>query len=119
MYRYAAYGLTVSSALPLPELMPDSAVHGAATREIVIRSGPVSSRPIQLDANGFGFQTDGVDACHVLDKRPGSVSPAAGDHGHAGAVAEGRTSGRARALPRCQGSETEERHGALAALRGF
>jgi hypothetical protein len=68
MYRYAAYGLTVSSALPLPELMPDTAVHGAATGEIVIRSGPVSSRPTELDANGFGFRTDGVDACHVLDK---------------------------------------------------
>ena len=46
MYRYQVYGLRVSSALELPELIADSAVQFAADQQIsdlVIRVASISS----------------------------------------------------------------------------
>lgn len=68
MFRYAAYGLIVSSEIPLPELTQDPGTHGAGTGEVVIRPGPVLHRPAELDAAGFGFRASADEACHVLDK---------------------------------------------------
>lgn len=69
MHHYVAYGLEVRSAVPLPELTLVPAAGGAEAGDVVVvRLGPVSRMPTTLDAAGFGFWSDGDEACHVLDK---------------------------------------------------
>jgi hypothetical protein len=69
MHHYVAYGLKVRSAVPLPELTLVPAAGGAEAGDVVVvRLGPVSRMPTTLDAAGFGFWSDGDEACHVLDK---------------------------------------------------
>lgn len=69
MYHYVAYGLSIRSGLPLPELIvsraaPDSLASGG----VVVRTGIVRRLPPQVDAAGFGFWATADEACHFLEK---------------------------------------------------
>ena len=66
VHRYCAYGLTIRSALPLPEL--SGVTREGAVGEVVVRLGSVQPRPAQLDAAGFGFWVKAGEACHFLEK---------------------------------------------------
>lgn len=66
MLSYSAYGLSIRSALSLPELIPGVAPD-ADSGEVVVTFGPVQHRPAQLDKSGFGFWATAGEACHVLD----------------------------------------------------
>jgi hypothetical protein len=68
MYDYFAYGLVIRSVVPLPELVPAAHPPGVESGDVVLRLGPVPSRPTQLDATGVGFRADRDEACHVHDK---------------------------------------------------
>lgn len=68
MRYYSAYGLSISSALALPELMVPGVVPKADSGDVVVRLGSIQSLPLQFDSAGCGFWARGDEACHVVEK---------------------------------------------------
>jgi hypothetical protein len=63
MYSYAAYGLQIRSALPLPELVE---VEAGAEEDVVVRLEPVDRRPLEFEAEGGGFWATADEACRFV-----------------------------------------------------
>jgi len=68
MQYYSAYGLSIRSAVALPELITPGVVPNADSGDVVVRLGSVQPLPSQLDSRGFGFWTRGDEACHFVEK---------------------------------------------------
>lgn len=68
MQRCSAYGLSIRSAISLPELTSPGVAPEADSGDVVIRVGPVHPLPAQFDPAGFGFWATADEACHFVDK---------------------------------------------------
>ena len=68
MQHYSAYGLSIRSAVALPELITPGVGPKADSGDVVVRLGSVQPLPLQLDSAGFGFWTRGDEACHFVEK---------------------------------------------------
>jgi len=68
MHSYLAYGLSIQSPLALPELVPGAGFETDSGADVVVRFGPVTPLPPQVDSAGFGFWATSSEACHVLEK---------------------------------------------------
>ena len=68
MRWYSAYGLTIQSALSLPELTPGAGAQSGSGDEVFVRFGPVDPIPSELNPDGFGFWSTDHEACHFLEK---------------------------------------------------
>lgn len=62
MFSYVAYGLSIRSDLPLPEL-----VAGGAGTDVLVRWGRVDRLPSAADATGTGFWAKSGEACHFVE----------------------------------------------------
>jgi hypothetical protein len=68
MEYYSAYGLSIRSAVFLPELMIPGVAPQGDSGDVVIRFGPVEHLSLQLDPAGFGFWATADEACHFVEK---------------------------------------------------